>query len=105
MFNNNSEEFHVNSTRLDPERLGRYPFTIQGLYQVVLFGMENIIICLGTGRACVGKGCEPQVLLAIWDSSDPPPRAGAARGWFSAWDVVPAAAWDRRSLQVQRPSS
>lgn len=90
MFNNNSEEFHVNSTRLDPERLGRDPFTRQGLYQVVLFGVEIIIIivCLGNDSACVGKGCEPQVLLAIWDSSAslqttipaaklwPTPRAG-----------------------------
>jgi len=25
MFNNNSEEFHVSSTKLDTERLERYP--------------------------------------------------------------------------------
>lgn len=48
MFNNNSEVFHVNSTSLDTERLGRYPFTRQGLYQVVLFGVEMTIVSWGT---------------------------------------------------------
>lgn len=71
MSNNNSEEFHVNNARLDTERLGRYPFTRQGLYQVVLFAVEIVIVCLGNDSACVGKGCEPRVLLEIWDSSAP----------------------------------